>query len=68
MKMDENNQSGNSHATQYIKSNNRGNTYDNAQRTTKEEDALNPSYSNPPLGNKSGESTIDAGEKGGQQE
>ncbi len=57
-----------SNSTQYIKSNNRGNTFDNTQRTTKEEDALNPSYTNPPLDNKEGQDKLAAGEKKKSQE
>jgi hypothetical protein len=60
--MDENKQD-HSHSTQYIKSNNRGNTIDNTQRTTKEEDPLNPSYTNPPLGKKEQRDVADASER-----
>jgi hypothetical protein len=50
--MEEKNHADGNNPAQYIRSNNMDNTIDNKQRNTKEEDPLNPDYTNPPLGNK----------------
>ncbi len=61
--MEENGNSGNN-STQYIRSGNMGNTIDNKQRNTKVEDAMNPDYTNPPLGNKGQQEEPDTGQTG----
>ncbi len=48
--MEENGNADSNRSTQYIRSNNMGNTIDNKQRHTKEEDPMNPDYTNPPIG------------------
>ena len=54
--MEDKAQNNGNNSTQYIRSNNRGNTFDNMERNGKTEDALNPDYTNPPLGNNEQES------------
>ncbi len=66
--MEENNQVNNNNSTQYIRSGNMGNTIDNKQRHSKEEDAMNPSYTNPPIGNKDQESTSNGGDSANSKE
>lgn len=66
--MEDNNKNSSNQSTQYIRSGNRGNTFDNMERNSKKEDALNPDYTNQPLGNKGQESAFNAEDKGKSNE
>lgn len=66
--MEDNKQNSSNQSTQYIRSGNRGNTFDNMERNSKKEDALNPDYTKPPLGDKAQENASNAEDAGENRE